>query len=65
MAPQHGEAEEQLGLRLDKASPAQKQVLGLDNNCREEHPEKNHPGLTQAAGSHVAMPSPCWGCRDI
>lgn len=26
---------------------------------------KTHPGLPQAAGNHVAMLSPCWGCRDI
>lgn len=28
-------------------------------------PRKTHPGLTQAAAHPVAMPSPCWGCRDI
>lgn len=37
----------------------------LTTTAVKSSPRKTHPGLPQAAGNHVAMPSPCWGCRDI
>lgn len=67
MAPPYREAEEQLCLRpqWDKTSQHRTKHRDLTTTVVKGIPRKTHPGLTQAAGNHVAMPSPCWGCRDI
>lgn len=67
MAPQNREAEEQLCLRPLWTRPARYRTKcwDLTTTAVKGSPRKTHPGLPQAAGNHVAMPSPCWGCRDI
>lgn len=56
-----GEAEEQLGLRpqWDKTSPAQNQVLELDNNCSQGNPKKNtpwaHTGCWKPCGNAISL----------
>lgn len=58
IAPQDGEAEEQLCPRpqWDKTSLAWNQVLGLDNNCGQGQPQKTH------LGSHRLLET-MWQCH--
>lgn len=60
MAPQEGKLRSSFVWgQWDKTSPAQNQVLGLDNNCSQGHPKKNTPwaptGCWKPCGNAVSL----------